>query len=104
MAQTAETMVKITPEMLKEMPRFYVNGFQNSLSNADVTIAFVQNGIPEVAINMSYTTAKTLAVMLGQLVAQLEEATGREIMTTQVIDQSLAEFMAKGSASIVRED
>ena len=65
-----------------ELPNFYTNGFNNVMSSSDVMVVYHLNGKPTFSVNMSFTTAKTLSIMLGQLVAQLETFSGHEIMTT----------------------
>ena len=49
-----------------------------------------RNGKPEAMLNMSYTAAKSFAASLGQLVAILEERTGRDMLTTNDLERLLA--------------
>lgn len=44
---------------------------------------------PIAALNMSYTTAKSLYRQLSGVIQSLEEATGRKIMTTEEVGQGL---------------
>lgn len=76
--------------LLSDAPKLYVNGFSLGLSNADCNIVLVRNSEPQAVVNMSYTTAKTLALSLTRLVAGLEEATGRDMMTVDVVEQALS--------------
>lgn len=66
----------------------YVNGLQIGLGTADVTTVLQLNGKSIGVLNMSFTTAKTLSVMLAQAISQLEATTGQEIMTTQRIGEA----------------
>lgn len=72
-----------------ELPSMYFNGFQVGLTNGDVSAITLLNGQPQFVLNMSYTTAKTLAVALTGLIDQLETVTGRPIMTTKEIDAGM---------------
>lgn len=74
-----------------DVPSFYFNGFQNGAGNSDVTSVLQKNGRPVCVLNMSFTTAKTLSVLLGQLIAQIEAETGQEIMTTHRIGAAMSE-------------
>jgi hypothetical protein len=64
------------------VPQLYFNGVVNSMSNGDVMTVLERNGAPIAILNMSFTMAKSISVALGQLVATLEQMSGREIMTT----------------------
>lgn len=64
------------------VPQLYFNGLVNVMSNGDVMTVLERNGAPIAVLNMSFTMAKSLSVALGQMVAQLEQMSGREIMTT----------------------
>ncbi|MBL8646449.1 MAG: hypothetical protein JNL46_04290, partial [Sphingosinicella sp.] len=79
----------LPPEQQMELPNVYFNGFQLGLSNADVNGVLMLNNQPSIAISMSYTTAKTLAVALNDMVETLEKVTRREIMTTQQVATGL---------------
>lgn len=69
-----------------DVPAFYFNGFQNAAGTSDITSVLQLNGKPVCLLNMSFTTAKTMSVLLGQLIAAIETATGQEIMTTQRVE------------------
>lgn len=71
------------------VPAIYFNGFNVSLTNSDINSLLLLDGRPIARLNMSYTTAKTVVALLGQLVDTLEEITGREIMTTEVVAEGL---------------
>jgi hypothetical protein len=73
----------------------YFNGFQLALSNADVNALVILNGTPQLNLSMSYTTAKTLAVALNDLINTLEKVTGREIMTTRDVGNGLDKLKAE---------
>jgi hypothetical protein len=76
-------------EPLDNIPSVYFNGFQLGLSNADVACMLMQNGLPVVSLNMSYTTAKTLSVALNDMVQTLEKVTKRKIMTVAEVSAGL---------------
>ena len=77
------------------IPAFYFNGFQMNLSNADVGTVLMLNNQPQASFNMSYTTAKTLAEALHEIVAALEKVTGQDIMTTKQVAQGLETLNAE---------
>lgn len=79
-----------------ELPGVYFNGFQLGLSNADVNGILMLNNQPALSVSMSYTTAKTLAKALTEIVETLEKVTKREIMTTQQVASGLEGLAAKG--------
>jgi hypothetical protein len=60
----------------------YANGFVTGLGMGDVYVVLERNGNPAAILNMSYTVAKTLAAAIGNAIAQLEEKSGREMLTT----------------------
>ena len=73
-----------------DLPHFYANSFIFGLSNADFNMTLLRNGRPQAVVNMSYTTLKTVALTFNQAIAQLEAATGREIMTVDVVAEALS--------------
>jgi hypothetical protein len=73
-----------------ELPGMYFNGFQIGITNSDVSGVMLLNGQPQAVLNMSYTTAKSLATALNELIARLESATGRPIMITKEVDRVLS--------------
>lgn len=73
----------------EEFPKFYANGFVNFLGNADVGVIFQYNGKPNMAVNMSFTLAKTLVEKLNQMMVEFEDKTGTKIMTTNVVDEKI---------------
>lgn len=78
------------------VPQLYFNGLVNAMSNGDVMTVLERNGAPIAVLNMSFTMAKSLSVALGQMVAQLEQMSGREIMTTLDIEKFAKEKPARG--------
>lgn len=74
---------------MTDAPAFYVNSFVNLIGSSDICTVFERNGSPALVLNMSFTTAKSYAILLGQLVARLEEKTGRDIMTTDAVEAGM---------------
>jgi hypothetical protein len=70
----------------QDLPTFYFNSFQNAGGTADITTILQRNGKAVCVLNMSFTTAKTFSVLLGQIIASIEADTGQDIMTTQRIE------------------
>ena len=76
-------------QQIIELQVLYFNGFQLTLSNSDVSGLLMLNGQPTAAMNMSFTTAKTLSIALNEMINTLEKVTGREIMTNKEIGQGI---------------
>lgn len=72
-----------------QVPRLYANGFNILMSNADVAILLLHNNAPEAALNLSYTTAKSLSKKLIEAITKLEEDSKQPIMTFD----DIAEFL-----------
>jgi len=71
------------------VPKFYSNGFMCAIGQGDVSILF-RLGTKDVSVvNLSYTTAKTLAIKLQGLIEYLEKQSDRTIMTTEDITKYL---------------
>ena len=68
------------------VPIIYSNGFICVLGQGDVAILFQKSGVEVGLINLSFTTAKTLAIKLRQLIEFLEMKSERNIMTTEDIN------------------
>lgn len=82
-----------------DIPAFYFNGFQLGLSNADINGVLLLNNQPHATISMSYTTAKTLAEALAEMVAALESVTERTIMTTKQVAEGIERLVAAQEGS-----
>lgn len=68
-----------------DVPNIYANGFSCALGLGDVAV-LLKNGPRSIGVlNMSYTTAKTMAEKLLGLVSFLEEKSGNRVMTTEEI-------------------
>lgn len=74
----------------ESVSKFYANGFINAYHLADIIIIFKRNGKNEVAINMSYTTAKSFAEKINALITDFERRTEHEIMTIDTIKERLS--------------
>jgi len=72
-----------------EIPRIHFNGFINSMGGGDVLLVLQQNEKPVAVLNASFTVAKTLAKLLGEMIENLETKTGNTIMTTDEIASKL---------------
>jgi hypothetical protein len=67
------------------IPRIYVNGFLLGQSFSDVTIVCQANGASSAILNMSFTTAKSIAFELSRIISSFEQKTNHTIMTIQDI-------------------
>ena len=75
----------------QKIPHLYANGFTNALSSADIVIVLERQNEPVAVLNVSYTTAKSLAQKLSQLISNLEKASNQSIMTTDLVDSFLSQ-------------
>lgn len=82
-----EDMVQFAQSL--DLPQLYFNGFQIGLTNSDISLIMLCNGQPKSIASISFTTAKTLHIGLGEMITALEGATGRTIMTMQDIGEGL---------------
>lgn len=81
----------ISLSTIQNLPSSYANGFNVMAGNADIVITLLLNGEPTQVINMSFTTAKTFAQGLNNVIQFIENKTGMDIKTTHHIDKSLNE-------------
>ena len=63
----------------------YANGFIAGLTAFDMYVIGIVNSMPSFTINMSYTTAKSLAHLMNNLVQDFESKMGQEIPTSDQI-------------------
>lgn len=74
-----------------ELEEIYFNGFQITMGNGDLMIFLNRNGKVVKKVNLSYTMAKTLSEKLGLLIANIEQKTENNIMTTDDINKKMGE-------------
>ncbi|MDQ3563152.1 MAG: hypothetical protein M3436_03095 [Pseudomonadota bacterium] len=86
---------RINAAVQSDIPKINFNGIVTTLGTADITVVLERNGQPVALLNASYTAAKTLSVMLGNAIAQLEELSGQSIMTTAEVERFLAAVKPK---------
>ena len=81
--------IKAPLSELPDIEQVYANGFQVALGNADVIVTLQRNGKQIQNINMSFTLAKTLSQMLGNLIDSIETEGDFKIKTTKELDKTL---------------
>ncbi len=72
-----------------DIPKLYTNSFSLALGAGDLAILLSVADKDIGVLNLSYTTAKTLAIKIQQLISLLEEKSGQTIMTTDDINELL---------------
>jgi hypothetical protein len=72
-----------------DVPKLYANNFVCSLSVSDLSLIGRRNDSAEFVLNLSYTSAKSLQQLLGEMIEKLESHTGQAILTTKMIEQAL---------------
>lgn len=84
------------------VPKIYANGFINTYGAADVVLILQQNGKNMIVVNMSYTTAKTLAEKFSALIKAFEQTTEHEIMSIDTVKAKMEAQKGKdkGNASL----
>lgn len=83
--------IRVDAAIAADVPHLSANGLAVSLTTGDLMITLEQNSRPVGTLNLSYTVAKTLAVILGNAIADLESMSGHPIMTTHEIEKMVAE-------------
>jgi hypothetical protein len=61
------------------VPRYYTNGITLMVTPSDICLVMSNNGIPSIAVTLSYPTAKQLEGDLQRLMGDLERITGLKI-------------------------
>jgi hypothetical protein len=83
--------------------KLYCNGFIIGVGTADVTVVLNLNGRNIGALNLSYTSAKTLSENLAKGISDFERKTGQKIMTAPFIEgkikSSAPKLKAKSDAA-----
>jgi hypothetical protein len=69
------------------VPKIYANGFISARTNSDVFVVLQLNGQPISVLNLSYSSAKTLAQDLQKAIQDLENEMGRQILTIHEINE-----------------
>lgn len=73
-----------------ETPEVHFNGFVNTMAvGGDFLIVLESNGKPAATLNASYSVIKTFANSLTQLIKNLEEKSGKQIMTVAEVQKYL---------------
>ena len=75
----------------RDIPHIYANGFMNALSDADIVVMLERDNSPVAILNMSYTTAKSLAEKLSHLISAFEKNSGQTIMTSDDVNKALSQ-------------
>lgn len=88
-SKKAEVAGRIKKALESDCPRIYFNGFVNSIGSGDILIIAERNGQPVAVLNTSYTVAKSLSLMLNDLIQNLEGKMGVKIMTTKDTEAKL---------------
>lgn len=72
----------------EQVPKIYFNSFINLVGSSDVAISIQRNGASVGVLNLSYSTAKSLAIKLGEAISAFEATTGNKIMTVDEINKN----------------
>jgi hypothetical protein len=72
----------------------YANGFVGGQSPFDVYVIGIQNGNANFTINMSFTTAKALQMLMNKMMKEIEDA-GIAVPTNEEIAQKLHNIKQK---------
>ena len=78
-----------TVEPTDDAINVYANGFEVSITAADVRVALMVNGAKSAVLNLSFTSAKTLARHLNGLMDKFEGVSGHPIMVIEEVNEHL---------------
>lgn len=84
MAETPKTYAadeQIEALMRAPMPRIYANGFGIAQSASDLSVVLLHNNNPVAMVSMSFISAKSLLVDLGNALGDIESALKQPIPT-----------------------
>jgi hypothetical protein len=84
--------------LVSSIQRIYLNGFLLGQSLSDITIVGQTNGTPSTILNMSFTTAKSLAIELDKVIKTFEGTTGHTLLTMEDIGTKMG--MIKESQNV----
>jgi len=82
-------------------PELYANGLGVALGSSDVLLVLEKNKLPIGVVNLSFTTAKSLAVALGSIIAELELRADREILTNDDITNLFTREEESGDGDVL---
>lgn len=71
------------------MPSFYANGFEISVSGADVCIKLSQNNRQICTLNLSFITAKGLGAGLSGVIKEFEERTQNKVPSFEEVMKAM---------------
>ena len=66
----------------------YLNGFDLGVTLSDMSMVALLDGVPQIKIGMSFTTAKTLKVKLEQMITYFESATEYDLLTMEDVENA----------------
>jgi hypothetical protein len=89
----SRTAVKLLTEALEsgDIPKIYFNNPVCFLNTGDISMLLQMSSKSVAVVNMSFHVAKTVAALLGSMIAEVEEKTGNKIMTINKIETALGE-------------
>lgn len=82
----------MTKESVERCPSLYANGFEVGLTAADVRINLLTNGNLVASLNLSFTSTKTLAQVLSNLMRDFEAVSNHPIMPIEEVNEYLEKF------------
>lgn len=82
-----------------DLPHIYANGLTVSIGVADVAVVLRYGEQAVAVINLSHIVAKTMAQVLGNVIATFEEQTGTTVLTTQEVRAILQKSAGEKNAT-----
>ena len=80
------------------VPKIYANGFIIGQSTTDISVVLQTNGSVSAVINVSFTTAKSLAIELDKAIKSFEQITRQKLLTIEEITTAMQ--TKKGSTDV----
>jgi hypothetical protein len=87
--QFAGGPIPLSALMQQQIPAYYANGFEVSLSGADVFIGLTHNGRQICTLNLSFISAKGMGSALNTLIKDFEEKSQTKVPTFDEVIKAL---------------
>jgi hypothetical protein len=74
------------------VPLIYFNGFNAVLTNSEISAFLLHDNQPSIKVAMPLHVAKTLALVLNDLIGKYEQATSTKVPTIEELGQLLSKL------------
>jgi len=95
----AQAQFMVQAALASGAPRIYANSLGLALTGSDVMLTFWSNGSPVGILNLSFPTARSLVVELGNVLNDVESGIGRSIPTPREVQEGATRVQQERSNS-----